>query len=138
MTAVVKGLMGRLRVGRTKALSPPSIPRPPLAKAEPIPADPAEHAKDFSLRYYEPIERCVRERMRQLGVPEDKIGMIDPDCDYRLAAFHPLETNGGGVTIHGRINVNSGIFNPNLLENRASPEAAKVWRKGRGAIGWML
>src|SRR5437763_14762992 len=91
--AVIKGVICRLRPGRTRVPAPK--PRPPLAKAEPIPADPAEHAKDFGSRYYEPIERCVQERMRQVGVPEDQIGVIDPGCHYRLAAFHPLETDGG-------------------------------------------
>ena len=131
MTAAVKGLMGRLRRQRTQALTSKAKSRSPLANAEPIPADPAEHAQDFGLRYDEPIERCVPKRMRQLGVPEDQIGMIDPDCDYRLAAFHHWETNGGGVTIQGRINVNSGVFNPDLLEGRASPEAAQLRRKSR-------
>src|SRR5437762_2922908 len=109
MMAALKGLMVRLRLERTQAPTTPK-PRPPLAKAEAVPADPVERAKDFGLRYDEPIERCVQKRVRRLGIPGDQIRMIDPDCGYRLAVFHPMEARGGGVTIHGRINVNSGVL----------------------------
>ena len=53
---------------------------------------------------------------KKVGVPEDRIGMIDPDFNYRLAAFHPLWTDGGGVhRPTGRINLDAGLFVPRLL-----------------------
>jgi hypothetical protein len=92
---------------------------PPSARfpARPaVPADPAEHARDFCTRYHELLEAIARKRMREVGVPEDRIGMIDPDFNYRLAAFHPLWTDGGGVhRPTGRINLDAGLFVPHLL-----------------------
>ena len=74
---------------------------PPSARfpAHPaVPADPVEHAKDFCARYDELLEAIARKRMREVGVPEDRIGMIDPDFNYRLAAFHPYGRSGAACT----------------------------------------
>ena len=35
--------------------------------------------------------------MREVGVPEDRIGMLDTEMDFRVAAFHPHRTVGGEV-----------------------------------------
>src|SRR5437868_635159 len=102
ITAAAKRLAARLRP------EPPGmVGTPPSAHKLPaIPADPSEHAKDFALRYYEPLETVTRQRMRQLGIPEDRIGMLDPEFDFRIAAFHPTELDGGGVhPPTGRINL---------------------------------
>src|SRR5438128_2584568 len=93
ITAAAKGLAARL-VPKPR---PAAIGTSPAARRLPaIPTDPAEHTKDFALRYYEPLEAVTRQRMRQLGIPEDRIGMIEPEFDFRIAAFHPAELDGGG------------------------------------------
>jgi hypothetical protein len=90
-----------------------------------VPDDPVEHAMDFCARYAEILEAIVRKRMREVGVPEDRIGMIDPDFNYRLAAFHPLRTDGGGVHLPtGRINLDAGLFMPGLLAESMPSEVS--------------
>jgi hypothetical protein len=63
--------------------------------------------------------------MREVGVPEDRIGMIDPDFNYRLSVFHPMQTDGGGVhPPTGRINLDAGLFLPDLLAESMPPEVS--------------
>src|SRR5947208_13310729 len=95
----VKGVAEKLRREKPPAEPPPAmIGLPPSARGlKAIPDDIEEHAKDFAARYWEPLEAIARKRMREVGVPEDRIGMLDTDHDFRLAAFHPKRTGGGGV-----------------------------------------
>src|SRR5438132_8348859 len=127
IAAAAKRLAARLR----PKPSPAVIGRPPAARKIPvIPADPAEHAKDFALRYYEPLEAVTRQRMRQLGIPEDRIGMIEPEFDFRIAAFHPAELDGGGVhPPTGRINLDAGNLYPELLAGKQPPEVSSLLAK---------
>jgi hypothetical protein len=110
----------------------PSRRGPHVTPPEPIPADPAEHAVDFCTRYYEPLEAVTRTRMRQLGIPVDRIGMIDPAFDFRIAAFHPTELDGGGVhPPTGRINLDAGTLYRELLAGKQPPEVSSLWAKER-------
>ncbi len=79
---------------------------PNLAPPEPIPADAADHAQQFALTWYDRLEAFARRRLRELGIPDHQIGAFDHDFDLRLAAFHPKERTGGGVSPGGRINLN--------------------------------
>jgi hypothetical protein len=112
---------------------PPALPArwPNLAPPEPVPTDPAEHAIDFSLRWYDYLEGLARKRLAQLGIPHEQIGALDHDFNYRIAAFHPQEETGGGCSPGARINLNSGIFNPELLAGHPSPRVSSIWRKAR-------
>ena len=65
-------------------------PRP-----EPIPVEPAEHAVQFAQDWYDRLEFHAHRRMRELGIPEHRIGAYDIDFDFRHAAFHPKERTGG-------------------------------------------
>jgi hypothetical protein len=58
------------------ALLPPVGVRP-LANAEPVPADPAEHAVQFAEDWYDRLEFHCRRRMRELGIPEHRVGAYD-------------------------------------------------------------
>ena len=86
---------------------PPLQPVRLLAKAEPIPADPAEHAIQFAQDWYDRLEFHSRRRMRELGIPEHRIGAYDLDFDFRRAAFFPKErsarpeTRAGGQKLVG-------------------------------------
>jgi hypothetical protein len=69
--------------------------------------------------------------MRELGIPEHRIGAYDIDYDFRHAAFHPKERTGGSNSPGARINLNSGILNPELLSPELGPEVAALWGKCR-------
>jgi hypothetical protein len=69
--------------------------------------------------------------MRELGIPEHRIGAYDIDHNFRHAAFHPKERTGGSNSPGARINLNSGILNPELLSPELGPEVARLWGKGR-------
>jgi hypothetical protein len=130
--ATVKGLVARL----SPKPQPAMIGIPPSARRIlAIPADPAEHAKDFADRYYEPLEAIVRKRMREVGVPEDRIGMLDVDNGFRLAAFHTKRLEGGGVhPPTGRINLDAGLFKPGLLVETMPLEVSLLYDKSRASV----
>src|SRR5206468_3236874 len=112
IVAVTRALATKLRpkpTGKRMAPKPP----PALARAEPIPADPADHAVRFAQDWFDRFEFHARRRMRELGIPESRIGAYDIDCDFRHAAFFPKERTGGENSPGARINVNSGLLNPN-------------------------
>ncbi len=65
-----------------------------LAPPEPVPADPADHAEQFALAWYDHLESFARGRLRELGIPEHQIGAFDHDFDRRVAAFYPRKRTG--------------------------------------------
>ena len=82
----------RKLIAKLRSRPPETPPRwPNLAPPEPINADAAEHAVDFSIRWYDRLEDLTRKRLAKLGIPKDQIGAFDQDFDLRLAAFHPKE-----------------------------------------------
>ena len=100
-----------------------------------IPDDFEEHAKDFAVRYWELLEAIARKRMREVGVPEDRIGMLDPDNDFRLAAFHPEHLAGGGVhPTTGRINLDAGLFKPGILDVTMPADVSSLHDKSRASV----
>ncbi len=94
------------------------------------PPDPADHAQDIALRYARELEYLVSQRMLDLGVDPRQIGASDHQHGIRHAAFHPHYRTGGGVTPDGRINLDSGLLNPELLAYLGG-EAAKAWGESR-------
>ncbi len=132
-----KGLAAKLRRENPPVEPPPAMTGlPPSARGlKAIPDDIEPHAKDFATRYWEPLEAITRKRMREVGVPEDRIGMIDADFNYRLAAFHPQQIDGGGVhPPTGRINLDAGIFKPEILEGTMPPEVSLMHAKSRASV----
>src|SRR5438552_3938460 len=104
---------------------------PNLAPPVPVPADPAEHAVQFAEAWYDRLEFHVRRRMRELGIAEPRIGAYDMDYDFRHAAFHPKERTGGSNSPGARLNLNSGVLNPELLAPELGPEVTTLWSKSR-------
>lgn len=136
-------LVGRLAealkriTGKLRREKPPAMTGlPPSARGlKAIPDDIEEHAKDFAARYWGPLEGIASKRMREVGVPEDRIGMLDTDNDYRLAAFHPHRTMGGEVHHQtGRINLDAGIFIADLLAQGMSSEVSSLHAKSRASV----
>jgi hypothetical protein len=107
---------------------PAMIGTPPSER--PMWHDPAAHARDFAERYAELMNYHVENRMMELGIDPGKIGVGDPDDRTRHAAFIPHEADGGGNTPDGRLNLDSGIFNPDLFE-RLGPKASHAYAKAR-------
>jgi hypothetical protein len=96
-----------------------------------VPADPAEHARQFATDWADRLEVYARRRMREVGVREDWIGTVDVEHRIDRRAFFPGEPEGGG-NIHQRgINLSSGILNPDLIDARTEPELSSRWRKAR-------
>ncbi len=94
------------------------------------PSDPADHAKDFARRWVDRLENHVEGRMHALEIPEEQIGASDNTRGVPWRVFFPDETDGGGVSPGGRINVDSGVLNPDLMKD-VSPEAHEAHRKAR-------
>jgi hypothetical protein len=103
--------------------------RPSARRA--IPEDPLLHARQFANDWRDRLEFHSRRRMRELGIPEPRIGAYDIDFDLRHAAFFTTERSGGANSPGARINLNSGILNPGLLARKLGPEVATLWAKGR-------
>jgi hypothetical protein len=100
-----------------------------------IPDSVEEHARDFSKRYWVLLEAIARKRMRDVGVPEDRIGMLDPDNDFRIAAFHPEQLAGGGVhPSTGRINLDAGLFKPGILDVAMPAEVSSLHDRSRASV----
>jgi len=91
-------------------------------------ADAGRDAVDFSRRYAEPMNYLVEHRMMELGIPTLRIGAGDPEHGIRHAAFHPYDTIGGSNGPGGRLTVDSGVFNPELM---AGTPGQTAWRKAR-------
>lgn len=96
-----------------------------------VPADSADHAEDFSHRYAEPLDWLAGIRMEELGIPSNRIGSNDHDHGLEGRAFNPYERTGGGNGPGGQINVDSGIFNPELMTEPYDSNTAALWRKSR-------
>jgi hypothetical protein len=96
-----------------------------------VPADPADHAEDFAHRYAEPLDWLASIRMEELGIPNERIGSNDHDHGLSGAAFNPYERDRGGNNPNGPVNVDSGVFNPELMTKAYTKKTAKLWRKSR-------
>ncbi len=96
-----------------------------------VPADPAEHAREFSSRWADKLDAYVAVRMEELGVPPQRIGASDYRHRIAWCAFNPYEETGGGNSAGGRINVDSGVLNPALLAKPYGRRADKVWGASR-------
>ena len=93
------------------------------------PSSAAEHAKDFSRRWVDRLENAVEGRMHALDIPDGQIGTSDYAHGAAWRTFFPHEHDGGNVTIDGRINIDSGVLNPDLLREPYGEEAAEIWAK---------
>jgi hypothetical protein len=102
-----------------------------LKPSEPVPADAADHAEQFALSWYDRLESFARNRLRELGIPDHQVGAFDHDFGFRRAAFHPKERTGGGNSPGARINLNSGVLNPDLLVRHPSPAVSSIWQRAR-------
>jgi hypothetical protein len=108
---------------------PAMIGTPPSARQ--ISAVPELHAVDFAQRYAEPLDYHAAQTMIDLGVHRDRIGSSAPLYGIRHATFHWRERTGGGVSPEGRLTLDSGIFNVDLLTKDYGKEVGKIWQNMR-------
>ena len=101
-----------------------------------IPAEPADHAEDFAHRYAEPLDWLAAIRMEELGIPSERIGSSDHRHGLAGRAFNPYERDGGGISPGGRINLDSGSFNPDQITKQYGKRAGKLWAKSRLRDRW--
>jgi hypothetical protein len=94
------------------------------------PADPADHARDFALRWFDVLDRYAAERMERLGLPSEQIGPSDYEHGIPWCAFNPHEQEIGGVAPGGRITVDSGVLNPEQMEE-FGPAVSGAWAESR-------
>jgi hypothetical protein len=83
------------------------------------PPDPVQHAKAFCREYFPELDYHAAQTMLDLGIPPEKIGDSDMEHGIRHAALHPHGTSGGTVTPDGRIILDSGVMNLDLLPGKA-------------------
>ncbi len=91
-------------------------------------------ADQLAVTWHDRLELFTRNRLRELGIPEHQIGALDREFDSRLAAFHPKECTGGGVSPGARINLKSGVLNPELLVPHPSPSVSFADHRARRAF----
>jgi hypothetical protein len=106
------------------------IGTPPSARPA-IPADPAEHAVQFARVWEDITESCVQRRMRELGIPEHQIGAIEYAQGGVRRAFDPQGVRGGTNDAFGRIYIDSGVFNPDLLGKNPDPRVRSLRKESR-------
>jgi|SRR5271157_6345529 len=121
----VKAAAGALR----RKLRPAVIGAPPSAR--PMWHDPAMHAKDFAERYAEPLDYAASQGMMELGIDPNRIGMPDNARGARHSAFHPEGTDGGSIMPDGRMIVDSGALNDDLLKKDYGRKAGKLFENSR-------
>jgi hypothetical protein len=64
--------------------------------ADKRPENPIEHAKESAAEWADVGESYSRKRMRELGIPEHRIGVTDIESGGIRRAFVPHEIDGGG------------------------------------------
>jgi len=95
------------------------------------PADPAEHAQEFSRRYAEDLDIVAGQAMMDLGIPDDQMGARDSLRNSELHSFFPDDRQGGTVSPAGQITLDSGLMNPDLLAVGYDEGAQTAWRRTR-------
>jgi hypothetical protein len=108
---------------------PAMIGTPPSAR--PMWHDPAAHARDFAERYAQDLDLVVAQRMDKLGIHHSQIGMPDDIAGSAWAAFHPHGMEGGNNSPDGRLIVDSGVLNLDLLRRDYGSEAARLFERSR-------
>ena len=106
--------------------NPPGMIGPPPSARGGRPADIAAHASQVAREWRDVGQSYVQRRMKELGIPKDKIGADDPRAGKPWRAFDPDEKTGGSVSTG--IIVDSGVLNPDLLKNQ---KGVRVWAKAR-------
>ncbi len=107
--------------------TPPPDPTPGMIGTPPSqrrPIDPAHHAVQSAREWQDVGQSYAERRMKELGIPKDKIGADDPRAGKPWRVFDPDEMTGGSVSTG--IVVDSGVLNPDLLKGK---KGGHIWPK---------
>jgi hypothetical protein len=88
----------------------------------------AEGARAYSIQNAEALDQWAALFMKKLGIHDDRIGGNDRQHGLQWRAFFPREQDGGGNSPGERLNLDSGLFNDDLMQPMG-PRADKVWRR---------
>jgi hypothetical protein len=69
--------------------------------------------------------------MRELGIHDQQIGMPDRIAGIDWAVFHPHGMEGGNNSADGRLVVDSGVLNLDLLREDYGSHATALFEKAR-------
>jgi hypothetical protein len=105
----------------SKKPPPGMIGEPPSARGG-RPAHPALDASQVAQEWEDIGESYVRRWMRELGIPEEKIGQPTYGSDRKWRTFDPRGREGGANTTG--VAVDSGVLNPDLLKGQ---KGGRIW-----------
>jgi hypothetical protein len=88
----------------------------------------AEGARAYAIENAEALDRWAALFMEKLGIDKLRIGSSDRQHGVEWRAFFPDERAGGGNSPGQRLNLDSGIFNDDLMQS-VGPRADKLWRR---------
>jgi hypothetical protein len=108
---------------------PAMIGTPP--SKQPMWHDPAAHAKDFAKRYAVELDYAVSQRMLDLGIPTDQIGMPNVGHGPPRLVFQPHGVEGGNVRGNGEMIIDSGLINDDLLKKDYGKKAGRLFERAR-------
>ncbi|MBV9125753.1 MAG: hypothetical protein JO112_20580 [Planctomycetes bacterium] len=90
---------------------------------------------DFADRYWEPLNRAIRNRMRKIGVPDEMIGVKWwGEEEGALVRRHPLQFGGNiRVGLNGKpgINIDPAVLDGNAPKMGNLPSWRSASLKGR-------
>ena len=87
----------------------------------------AEGARAYAILNAEALDRWATIFMEKMGIDKDRIGAGDRKHGVEWCAFFPHEQDGGGNSPGARLNLDSGLFNDELMQLLGS-RADRAWR----------
>ena len=88
----------------------------------------AEGARAYAIQNAETLDQWAALFMNKLGIDRDRIGASDRKRGVAWRAFFPHEQDGGGNSPGQRLNLDSGIFNDDLMQPLGM-RADRAWRR---------
>jgi hypothetical protein len=88
----------------------------------------AEGARAYAIQNAEALDQWAALFMKKLGIDDDRIGAKDRRNNVEWRAFFPDEQDGGGNSPGERLNLDSGIFNDDLVQPLGM-RADRAWRR---------
>jgi hypothetical protein len=76
----------------------------------------AEGELVYPIQHTEALDQWAALFMKSMGIDDDRIGASDRKHGVEWRAFFPNEQDGGGNTPGQRLNLDSGIFNDDLMQ----------------------
>ena len=82
----------------------------------------------YAIANAEALDQWTAIFMEKMGIGKDRIGAKDRRNNVEWRAFFPDEQDGGGNSPGGRLNLDSGLFNDDLMKPMGA-KADRAWRR---------